>query len=106
MFARSVSIRLKTNGVAEFTRLIENAALPVLRKQKGFQDELTFVVPGGGEAVAISLWDEKQNADSYGRNAYPEVLKALGRVIEGTPQVRTFEVCNSTFHKIATPVGA
>ena len=105
MFARSVSIRLKTNGVAEFTRLIENAALPVLRKQKGFQDELTFVVPGGGEAVAISLWDEKQNADSYGRNAYPEVLKALGKVVEGTPQVRTFEVCNSTFHKIAAPVG-
>ena len=105
MFARSVSIRLKTNGVAEFTRLIENAALPVLRKQKGFQDELTFAVPGGGEAVAISLWDEKENADSYGRNAYPDVLKALGRVVEGTPQVRTFEVCNSTFHKIATPVG-
>ena len=104
MFARSVSIRLKTNGVAEFTRLIEKEALPVLRKQKGFQDELTFVVPGGGEAVAISLWDEKENADSYGRNAYPEVLKALGKVVEGTPQVRTFEVCNSTFHKIAAPV--
>jgi hypothetical protein len=105
MFARSVSIRLKTNGVAEFARLIEKDALPVLRKQKGFQDELTFVVPGGGEAVAISLWDEKQNADSYGRNAYPELLKALGRVVEGTPQVRTFEVCNSTFHKIAAPAG-
>ena len=103
MFARSVSIRLKTNGVAEFTRLIEKETLPLLRKQKGFQDELTFVVPGGGEAVAISLWDEKQNADSYGRNAYPEVLKALGKVVEGTPQVRTFEVCNSTFHKISVP---
>jgi hypothetical protein len=105
MFARSVSIRLKTNGVAEFTRLIDTEAIPVLRKQKGFQDELTFVIPGGGEAVAISLWDEKQNADSYGRTAYPEVLKAMGRVVEGTPQVRTFEVCNSTFHKIAAPVG-
>ena len=105
MFARSVSIRLKTNGVAEFTRLIDTEAIPVLRKQKGFQDELTFVVPGGGEAVSISLWDEKQNADSYGRTAYPDVLKALGRVVEGTPQVRTFEVCNSTFHKIAAPVG-
>src|SRR5712692_10867819 len=106
MFARSVSIRLKTNSLAEFTRLIEKDALPLLRRQKGFQDELTFVVPGGGgEAFAISLWDEKQNADSYGRNAYPEVLKALGKVLEGTPQVRTFEVCNSTFHKIAAPVG-
>jgi len=105
MFARSVSIRLKNNSVAEFTRLIENNALPLLRKQEGFQDELTFVVPGGAEAVAISLWDEKQNADSFGRNAYAEVLKALGSVVEGTPQVRTFEVCNSTFHKIAAPAG-
>ena len=105
MYARSVSIRLKNNSVAEFTRLIENNALPLLRKQDGFQDELTFVVPGGAEAVAISLWDEKQNADSFGRNAYAEVLKALGSVVEGTPQVRTFEVCNSTFHKIAAPAG-
>ena len=53
--------------------------------------------------MAISLWDEKQNADSYGRNAFQEVLKALGKVVEGTPQVRTFEVCNSTFHKITVP---
>jgi len=104
MFARSVSIRLRLNSVAEFTRLIEQNAIPVLRKQKGFQDELTFVDPGGSEATAISLWDEKQNADSYGRNAFQEVLKALGKVIEGTPQVRTFEVCNSTFHKITVPV--
>src|SRR5260370_35711701 len=105
MFARSVSIRLKTNCIAEFTRVIEKDALPLLRKQKGFQDELTFVGPDGGEAVAISLWSEKRNADSYGRNGVPGVLKALGKGIEGTPQVRTFEVCNSTFHKIATPVG-
>jgi len=104
MFARSVSIRLKTNRIAEFSRLIESTAVPVLRQQKGFQDELTFVVPGGGEAVAISLWDEKENADAYGRSAYPDVLKALGPVVDGTPQVRTFEVCNSTFHKIAAPV--
>jgi hypothetical protein len=105
MFARSVSIRLRTNSVAEFTRVIENAALPLLRKQKGFQDELTFVSPGGGEAVDISLWDEKRNADSYGRNGFLEVLKALAKVVEGTPEVHTFEVCNSTFHKIAAPVG-
>jgi len=103
MFARSVSIRLKTNRLAEFTRLIENAAVPVLRQQAGFQDALTFVVPGGGEAVAISLWDEKEHADAYGRTAYPDVLKALGNVVDGTPQVRTFEVCSSTFHKIALP---
>ncbi len=106
MFARSISIRLKPNSVAEFTQLIEKETLPLLRKQKGFQDELTFVVPGGAEALGISLWDQKENADTYSRETYPGVLKALGKVVEGTPQVRTFEVCNSTFHKIAAGAAA
>ena len=106
MFARSVSIRLKPNSVAAFTQMIEKETLPQLRKQKGFQDEITFVVPGGAEAVGISLWDQKENADAYGRDSYPGVLKALANVVEGTPQVRTYEVCNSTFHKIAAQVAA
>jgi hypothetical protein len=106
MFARSVSIRLKLNSVAEFTRMIEKETLPLLRKQKGFQDEITFVGPGGAEAVGISLWDQKENADAYSRETYPELLKALEKVVEGTPEVRTYEVSNSTFHKIAARVAA
>jgi hypothetical protein len=34
------------------------------------------------------------------------VLTALANVVEGTPQVRTYEVSNSTFHQIAARVGA
>jgi len=100
MFARNVSMRLKANSVAEFTQTLEKEIIPLLRKQKGFEDEIAFVVPGGMEAVAISLWDQKENAEAYNRGTYPEVLKALGKVVEGTPQVHTFEVSNSTFHKI------
>jgi hypothetical protein len=106
MFARSVSIRLKPNSVAEFTRLIEHEALPLLRKQKGFQDEITLVAQGGADAVAISLWHQKENADAYSRDAYPGLLKSLGKVVEGTPQVHTYEVASSTFHKIAAHVTA
>jgi len=100
MFARNVSMRLKANSVAEFTQTLEKEIIPLLRKQQGFQDEIAFVVPGGMEAVAISLWDQKENAEAYNRGTYPAVLKALGKVVEGTPQVHTFEVSNSTFHKI------
>ncbi|MGC9951871.1 MAG: hypothetical protein ABSF64_36465 [Bryobacteraceae bacterium] len=106
MFARSISIHLKPNSVANFTQLIEKETLPTLRKQKGFRDEMTFVAPGGAEAFGISLWDLKENADAYSRDAYPGVLKALGKVVEGTPQVHTYEVCNSTFHKIAAQAAA
>ena len=106
MFARNVSMRLKPNSVAEFTRTIDEKIIPLLRKQKGFQDEITFVVPDGTEAVGISLWDQKENAEAYNRGTYPEVVKALAEVVEGTPQVRTYEVSNSTSHKIAAHVAA
>jgi len=104
MYTRNVTMRLKPRSVEEFTKTIENEVLPVLRKQKGFQDELTFVVPDGTEALGISLWDVKANADAYDRGAYPQVLKALSKVIIGTPQVRAYDVSNSTFHKIASHV--
>jgi len=101
MYARNVSFQLKPNCVPEFTRTFENEIIPLLRKQKGFQDEIAFVVPGGTEAVGVSLWDQKENADAYDRGTYPKVLNALSKVIDGAPKIRAYEVSNSTFHKIA-----
>jgi hypothetical protein len=106
MFARSVSVRLKPNGIAEFSRVIEASTIPLLRKHQGFQDEITFFVPGGSEAVEISLWDRKEDADAYGRRGAPKLMKALENVIEGDSEVRIYAVSNSTFHKIAAPVFA
>ena len=104
MCARTVRIQLKPNSVAEFTRTLEKDIIPLLRKQPGFQDEIAFVVPGGTEAVSISVWDQKEHAEAYARGTYPQVLKAVANVVEGTPQVDTCEVSNSTFHKIAARV--
>ena len=106
MFARNVSIRLKPNSSVALTKQIENEIIPTLRTQKGFEGELTFLAPSGTEAVAISFWDNKENADTYARTGYPEVLKNLNKFVEGTPTVQTYEVANSTFHKIAETVAA
>jgi hypothetical protein len=106
MFARTVALQLKPNSVAEFTRTIEKDIIPLLRKQPGFQDEIAFVVPGATAALSVSLWDHKEQAEAYHRGTYPAVLKALANVVEGTPQVHTYEVSNSTFHKIVPRVAA
>jgi heme-degrading monooxygenase HmoA len=106
MFARNVSIHLKPNSSVAFAKQIENETIPTLRKQAGFQGELTFLAPGGTEAVAISIWDNKENADAYARTGYPEVLKNLNKFVEGTPNVKTYEVANSTFHKITVTMAA
>jgi hypothetical protein len=104
MFARNISVHLKHDSSDAFTKFIETETIPTLRKQRGFQGELTFLAPGGAEAIGISLWDSKENADAYARDVYPEVLKTLNRFVEGTPKVQAYEVANSTFHKIAARV--
>ncbi len=106
MYARNVTLHLKADKAADFTRTLENDVLPMLRKQPGFKDEITFLATDGNEALAISLWDKKENAEAYSRDTYPTVLRSLERVVEGTPEVDAYEVSNSTFHKIASQQSA
>ncbi len=98
MFARNVSFNLKSNMLSDYTRTFEKDIVPILRKQNGFKDEITFSGPGGVNVTAISLWENKASAETYNTNAYPEVLKTMQRFIDGTPKVQTSEVVNSTFH--------
>jgi len=101
MFARNVSIHLKSNMLSDYTRTFEKDVLPLLRKQNGFKDELTLSNPGSVDVIAISLWESKANAEAYNTNVYPEVLKTLARMIDGTPKVQTFEAVTSTYHHVA-----
>ena len=65
----------------DYTRTLENEILPLLRKQKGFKDEITLSNPGSMDVITISLWDSKANAGAYNTDTYPEVLKTLARMI-------------------------
>jgi hypothetical protein len=82
--------------LSDYTRTFDKDILPLLRKQNGFKDEITFCGPGEKD-----VWDNKASAETYNTNSYPEVLKTLARYIEGTPKVQTSDVVTSTFHKIA-----
>jgi heme-degrading monooxygenase HmoA len=106
MFAREVTMHLKADSQTKFTEKLEKVIIPLLRLQSGFKDEIALLVSGGRKAVAISLWDKKESADAYNSAKYPEVLKDMEEVIEGTPQVETYEVSNSTWYKIAAPIAA
>ena len=101
MFARNVSFHLKSNMLSDYTRTFDKDILPLLRKQNGFKDEITFSNPNSNDVTAVSIWDNKASAEAYNTNSYPEVLKTMARFIEGTPKVLTSDVVNSTFHKLA-----
>jgi len=106
MFARNISIHLKPNMLSDYTRTLENEVLPLLRRQKGFKEEITFADASGVDVTAISLWENKTDAEAYNTNTYPQVLTTTARFIEGTPKVQRGEVVNSTFHKIEAAVAA
>jgi hypothetical protein len=101
MFARRVSVHLKPHSSAALTEKMEKEVLPLLRKQPGFQDEITFLSQDGTKAFGISLWDRKESAENYVRETYPAVEKILASLVEGNPSVGSYNVSSSTFHKIA-----
>ncbi|MFN2514700.1 MAG: hypothetical protein ABR556_00665 [Pyrinomonadaceae bacterium] len=101
MFGRQVTMKLKADSATELTRINEREIIPMLRMQKGFRDETTFISPQRKEAVVNTFWDTQEEAEAYDSTGYREVLKTLSNVIEGTPIVATFEFANSTFHKAA-----
>jgi len=101
MFARLVTMQVKPIFVNEFPVTFEKEILPLLRKQRGFVDELLLVTPEKREVVAISLWETKEYAETYNRELYPQVEKIVAKFIEGIPTVKKYEAEYSTFHKIA-----
>lgn len=106
MFARNVFLRLKPNTLNEFKRVFDAEVVPLLRKQPGFRDVITFAMTGGADATVISLWETKAHAEAYSTAGYPQVVKSLEPLLDGNPKLRVSDIVNSTFHKDAVSIAA
>jgi len=93
---------VKAGAVEAFTELIESEIIPLVRDLKGFQDALTLIVPGGQQAIGISVWSRRIDADRYGRRTEKEVMSRLAPLLDDFGTAQTLRLCNSTFHKIGT----
>jgi len=101
MYARIVNMKLKDEKrVPDFTKLIETEVIPMLRMQEGFQDEVSLFSKDRLEVRGISFWKKMENAETYHKNVYPQILKTISGYVDGTPEIRTFEVGNSTLHNL------
>ena len=105
MFARKVSVRLKPNSLSAFTNLMDREILPWLQKQEGFLDLIILAGTDNQEVATISFWEHKGNAEVYNSCGYPDVLKVLAELLDGSPYVKTFEVVRSTLHRVVLAPG-
>ena len=100
MYVRQVMAHYKPDKFDLLNQRFEKDVLPILKKQKGFRDELSFFDREKAEAVSMSFWDTKQYAETYARDLYQSIHKKMEETLEDKPQIRSFEVANSTWYDI------
>lgn len=100
MYVRQVKAHYNPGKFDLLNQRFEEDVIPLLRKQSGFRDELSFFDRDKNEAIAMSFWDTKQDADTYARDLYPSIHKKMEETLEDTPQIQSFEIANSTWYDI------
>jgi len=102
MFARLVKVTTRSGKTRELSRIISERVLPILKSQPGFVDELTLVSNDNpSHLIAISFWRSREDAERYSRENFASIKEIISGLVEGTPEVRTFDVEQSTMHRIA-----
>lgn len=97
MFVLVATTTVKPNKGEAFAQAYGQHWLSSFRAQAGFKDELLFIGPGRPDVVAISLWDSRETAEAYRRDAWPGLLSAVAGIIDRV-DVRTFQLAHSTLH--------
>jgi heme-degrading monooxygenase HmoA len=107
MFTRIVEIKTQSNKATEVANLIHEKALPLLKQQTGFVDELVLVSNTElNTVIGISFWRTQEDAERYNHGTFPKITEILRPHAQGTPQVRTFNVTASTIQSIAAAKAA
>jgi heme-degrading monooxygenase HmoA len=107
MFTRVVEITSKAGKSPELADLINEKGVPILKKQRGFVDEIVLISHTEPDRVlALSFWKKREDAEQYQREKYQKIHDALRHLIEAEPVIRTFDVHTSIGHKIATQKAA
>ena len=107
MFTRVVELTSKSGKSKELANTINDKALPILKKQRGFVDEIVLVSDAERDHVlALSFWNRRKDAEQYHREQYQKIHETLRHLLEAEPVIRTFDVHASIGHKIAAKKAA
>ncbi len=99
MYARVAQYRVKPDKYEEFVDALD-AAIPMMREQKGFQALLVLRVEGSNppDVRVMTIWDSQQALQQSENNMY--FYQAVSRALvlaEGFPVIREEEVLLSDF---------
>jgi heme-degrading monooxygenase HmoA len=77
MFTRVVEMTSKPGKSKEVASTITERVVPILKKQRGFVDEVVLVSDKEPDRIlGISFWDKREDAGQYHREQYPTVPRS------------------------------
>ena len=101
MFTRVVELTSKSGKSKELAKTIDEKAVPILKQQRGFVDEMVLVSDAEpNRIIGISFWNNKADAEQYHREQFSKIHDSVRQLLETDPVVRTFDVHTSTTHRI------
>ena len=102
MFTRVVELTSKPGKAKELSNAVNEHAVPILKKQNGFVDEIILNSDAEPNRVlALSFWKTKEDAERYHREQYKNIHESMRHLLDAEPNIRTFDVHTSTGQKIA-----
>src|SRR5262249_19859587 len=95
-------IKTQRGKADEVVHLIQDKALPILKQQNGFVDEIVLVsTTQPDRVIGMSFWRTQEDAERYNRESYPKINELLRPHVHSAPEVQTFNLHSSTAHKIS-----
>ena len=90
MYARKVSLCLKSESVSQFLQKVEHEVIPLFRRQKGFLDQLILLSDNGQMFYVYTFWEDHEDAEKYDRTTLPALNQLLSAVVDGALRVHAF----------------
>jgi hypothetical protein len=90
MYARKVSLCLKSESVSLFLQTVELEVIPLFRKQKGFLDQLVLLTDNGEMSYVYTFWESGEDVEKCDRTTLPALNQLLTAVADGAVRIHAF----------------
>lgn len=101
MISRIVNCQVRPEKLNDFRRSLNEKLVPRIKAQPGFVDIIESIDTKTGQFVCNTFWKSHEDVARYDKGLFNEVATALTPYLASEPTVNTFEVENSTVHRIA-----
>jgi hypothetical protein len=87
MYARKVSLCLKSESVSHFIQKVEYEIVPLFRKQNGFLDHLILLSDERKVFYIYTFWENDEDAEKYDSTTLPALFTT---VVDGSLRAHAF----------------